>query len=244
MKEKLAMAKKLFGKAKENLKSGGFSNEVPDNRYKAQVISAEGPVEAKTTGRLQAIIRFRILEGEYKDMEIAKFPNLEHEVGQAILLRELGIMGHEVEDFDEIEGALQEVDKEQPVVRITVKTKGEYQNISIDKVLDESAPAAEDTDASDPAPEDPTPEEPTAEPEPEPEPEAADDAGIVLQEGSKVQFTARGQKLFGPIEEIVDDETVRVKASDGKTYKLRVDQIEPYEEPKKTQPKVKKVIKK
>jgi len=263
MKEGLARAKKLFGKAQENLKAGGGGSDIDDGRYKARIISAEGPVESKSSSKIQAIIRFKILDGEFKDTEVAKFSNLEHEVGQSILMRELGILGYEVEDFDDYEATLEAIDKDKPSVRIRVSTKNEFQNISIDKLLEEEEegePEEPEEPEAETVPEDvePEPEEdPEEDPEVEPEPEEApevepeaeeEEGGIELEEGSEVAFTSKGKKLHGPILEIVDEETVRVKANDKKTYKLNVSKLEVYEAPKApakkpAAKKVKKVVK-
>jgi translation initiation factor IF-1 len=75
-------------------------------------------------------------------------------------------------------------------------------------------------------------EEPAAEPEVEAEPEAepeaeADEETVELEEGSEVVFTLKGKEVKGEIVEVVDEDTVRVKAEDGKTYKLGTDKIQP-----------------
>ena len=224
-KNKLASAKKLFKKAKKSA-SEGYENNVEDGRYKARLAGAEGPVEAKTSGRLQAIMKYQILDGEFKGETILSFPNLENEIGLAILIKQIGILGYEVEDFDDIEGALEAIDKDNSTVKIKVFTKNNFQNISILDILD-----GDDV----PSEEDPEPEE---DPEEDPEPEE----DIELEEGSSVMFMAKGKKLTGEILEVVDAQTVRVKASNGKKYKLNVSKLEVAESAKKEKKAVKKKI--
>lgn len=261
LKNKLAMAKKLFKKAKESAKEGGYGNNIEDGRYKAKITGAEGPLEAQTSGRLQAVLSYKILDGEFKGESIKSFPNLENEVGLSILIRDLNKLGYEVEDFDDIEQALEELNEEAPNVRITVKTKNEFQNVSIDKLLDKDdveeeeeddddsdsdgeAEPEEEEEAESEAEEE---EEEEVEEEPEEEPEVEEEVEeeeeeLELEEGSSVGIKIKGEKMNGTILEIVDEETVRVKADNGKTYKLNVEKLFPAEEEKK--PAKKKAAKK
>ena len=243
LKNKVAAAKKLFKKAQEVAKSGGLGNSnVEDGRYHAQITSARGPVEAQS-GRLQAVLAFEIKEGECQGEKLTSFPNLENEIGLGILIRELQGLGYSIDDFDDIEGVLAEINKEKPEVRISVKTKGEFQNISIDKALDASA--GDGSGDADPAPEgdDPTPEAPAEDPTPEEDP-APESGSVELEVGSAIVFTLKGVETNGEIIEVVDEETVRIKAEDGKTYKLGTDKIQPAAPaPKKVQ-KVKPAVKK
>jgi len=301
MKAKLEKAKKLFKAAKEVSTSSG-GGDLPDAAYKSKVIDAKGPMESKNKGTLQAIIQFEITAGEYKGEKVMQFSNLENEIGMGILIRTLNLCGYDVEDFDGIESALLEMKKDKPQLRIVLKTKGEYQNINVNKVLtgdegedgDDGDATPEDASAEptieegskvtfknkgedmlgevveivdentvrvkaedgktyklaadkielaeDAAPEDVTPEDATPEDDVVPEEPAADDDAVTLEEGSAVTFKVKGAEMNGEIVEIVDDETVRVKAEDGKTYKLGTDKIEAAKKVEKK--KVKKVIKK
>ena len=234
-KNKLSSAKKLFKKAKKSA-SEGYDNNVEDGRYKAQLTGAEGPVEAKTSGRLQAVMKYQILDGEFKGETIFSFPNLENEIGLSILIKQIDKLGYEVEDFDDIEGALEAIDKDSPNVKIKVSTKNDFQNISILDVLDgDDVPPEEEED-----PEEEPEEDPEEDPEEEPEEEPEED--IELEEGSSVMFMAKGKKLTGKILEVVDAQTVRVEASNGKKYKLNVSKLEVAEPAKKEKKAVKKKI--
>lgn len=296
LKNKIAAARKLFKKAKEVASSAGLGNSnVEDGRYKAQITSARGPVEAQTSARLQAILGFKILEGEYKDEKLTSFPNLENEIGLGILIRELQNLGYQVEEFDDIEAVLAELNKDKPSVRITIKTKGEFQNISIDKLLSDEDGGGDPEPEPEPGAGEPEPEPepgsdeiaegdtvsfklkgeetngtvtevvdedtlkvkadvddkvykvlktkatkvvseaPAEDPEPEPEPEPSAESTVELEEGSRVVFTLKGKETEGKIVEVVDEDTVRVKSdSDGLTYRLGTDKIQPAEEkPKK-----------
>ena len=248
-KEKIAKAKKLTKKAATSAAEGGNFASVDDGRYKAQMVSAEGPVEAQSSGRIQAVLGFKILDGEFKGETVKSFPNLENEIGQSILIRDIGKLGYEVDEFefDDFEQCLNELDKEQPIVRITLKTKGDYQNLSIDKSLTDDdvselepevpeEPEAEPEPEEEPEPEpeseaEPEPEaesEPEEEPEPEPESKVEEET-LEVEEGSNVGFLIKGELMNGVIIEIVDENNgiVRVKAENAKTYKLNVEKLLP-----------------
>ena len=209
LKDKIAAAKKNFKKAKDVASQGGLGNSnVEDGRYHAQILEAKGPVEGKNSGRLQAILSFQIKEGEFKDEKLTSFPNLENEIGLGILIRELQNLGYEIEDFDQIEEVLAELNKDKPEVRITVKTKGEYQNISIDKLLEPGEKIGED--------------DPEAEAEAEPEAEA--EGEIVV--GDTVSLKLKGKETNGEVTKVVDEDTLNVKAEvDGKVYKIAKDKV-------------------
>ena len=209
LKDKIAAAKKNFKKAKDVASSGGGGNSnVEDGRYHAQILEAKGPVEGKSSGRLQAILSFQIKEGEFKDEKLTSFPNLENEIGLGILIRELQNLGYEIEDFDQIEEVLAELNKDKPEVRISVKTKGEFQNISIDKLLEPGEKIGED--------------DPEAEAEAEPEAEA--EGEIVV--GDTVSLKLKGKETNGEVTKVVDEDTLNVKAEvDGKVYKIAKDKV-------------------
>jgi len=207
LKDKIAAAKKNFKKAKEIASQGGLGNaNVEDGRYHAQILSAKGPVQGQNSGRLQAVLAFEIQEGEFKGQKLTSFPNLENEIGLGILIRELNNLGYEIEDFEQIEATLAEVNKDKPQVRISVKTKGEYQNISIDKLMD--AEASEDL--SEAAPEDAAPEE------------AAPEEGEIA-EGDTITFTLKGEETQAEVTEVVDENSLKIKTADGKLYKIAKD---------------------
>lgn len=213
LKAKLAKLKKNFKKAQDVAKQGVLTNDnVTDGVYKAQITGAKGPVEAQQSGRLQAILNYEILDGEFKGEKLVSFPNLENEIGLGILLRAMQVLGYDVEDVDDVEATLADMDKVKPVVKISVKTKGEFQNINIVKLLDEEAPADEEEEEAEPEAE-------GAEVEPEAEAEA-EASNEEIAEGDTITFMLKGEETQAEVIEVVDEETIRIKTGDGTKYKL------------------------
>lgn len=75
-------------------------------------------------------------------------------------------------------------------------------------------------------------EEPEDDEEEEDEEEDDDEESVELDVGSYVSFEVRGKEVTGEIVKIISDEKVKVKASNGKTYPVSVDDLEPCEPPK------------
>ena len=123
---------------------------------------------------------------------------------QIWLGRKLAKLGYEVpEDISDLEPILAEIVKSRRVLTITLKTKGEFQKVYIDRVSEEST-------------------EEVSESEPEAEAEEAS-----LEVGMKVSFDFKEEKVEGEVIEILEqEEKVKVKTSQGKIFKLSPDALE------------------
>lgn len=294
LKKKLALAKKKFKEAKNRADEMGTGFEVPDGRYRTRLIEARGPEESQGSGRLQFVMVFEILDGEYKGEKLYRYQGLEpgknssqdYEDVLAFAIRDIARFGYELEDVEDIEDVLAEIDKEKPEVVIKAVTKNDFQNYNIVTVEeaddagedeeeeeeeeedgedvesdeedgdaeDEESEEEEDDDEGEEEEEEEVDEDPEEEPEDdeeeddeEEEPEddeEEDEDTIELEEGSVVAFEVKGKKLHGEIVEILDDDKVKVKASNGKTYKKDAEDLEEYVEPKEKSPAKKKPAKK
>lgn len=251
--KKLAKAMKAWKKAKE--RKPDYDNVVTDGVYTAKLIRAEMG-ESQGSGRLQVAMRAVISSGEYKGENVNWYPGLETEDNIMYFQRDLVRLGKEVpDDPSDLEDVLKELEEEEPTIRIQLKTKGEYQNVRILKLVgadeedeaeseepsdEEAETEAEDTaeedaeeEASEEAEEASEEEEPAEEEEKaeaEEEPEAEDDVPEV-EVGARVMFSSKGKDIVGVIkkEEDIDykSETVRVTTDAGKVFKVKVSALSP-----------------
>ncbi len=238
--KQLKLAKSFWKKAKERAESGQIGSVFEDGRYKSSITRAELQ-ESKASGRLQIAWAFEFLEGEYIGQTIYSYDGADTEDHMVRCLMILTKLGQEIDDPEDIEAALEKILKKRSVVQITVKTRGEFQNVSIDKVLtgDEAVGELPDEGST----EEVTPEEPEGE-------------EVQLQEGSKVSFKLKGEEVEGEVVEILEDENAaRVKYED-RIYKIKAEMLtlveevptepeeEPEPEPEEEERPKKKIIKK
>jgi hypothetical protein len=125
-----ALKKHLEG-AKEGKKSGGFE-EFDDGRYQAKLIKAE--IGESGSGRLQLVLSWKFLKGEYKGKTKFDYRGLESEDNLKYLLLDLDKLGFdtdEVESVSDFKGIAKEISKDKPEAKIALKTKGDFQNVNI-----------------------------------------------------------------------------------------------------------------
>jgi cobalamin biosynthesis protein CobT len=250
--KKLKGAQKHWGKASKRAAEakGGF-DEVDDGRYVARCQSMEVG-ESKSSGRLQAITTYKIMEGDFKGATCKSFDGLETEDNLVYVARNLGRFGYEVpEDIEQILDIFEEVTKSKPLCRINLKTRGEYQNVYLDKVFDpadeaevlEEAAAEEgggddgdeevaEEDAAEEVAEDGDEEvtedgdeEVAEEDEEVAEEEVAEDEDAAeLEVGARVEVEGKG---LGSVTEIDEDEgKAKVKIDEtGKVFKVAFDKL-------------------
>lgn len=137
--------KKLFeqGKASVQERGSGAFEEFDDGKYRCQLVAASIS-QSKTSGRWQHAMGFKFLEGEYKGKLKYQYQGLENEVGFSVLIADLARMGIEVEAVEDLESVDKKLMKEKPIVDIRLRTKGEFQNVSITKLVDEDEVENED----------------------------------------------------------------------------------------------------
>lgn len=137
--KRLAAASKNWKNAKSRAAEagGGGFEEIEDGRYLARLTDVEIG-EAKSSGRLQVVWKYKIAEGDYKGQVKFAFDGLETEDNLMYLARTLIRYGYEMpDDISDIEEILKDLSKSQPLVRIRLKTRGEFQNCYVDNVFGE-----------------------------------------------------------------------------------------------------------
>lgn len=140
LKKKLKAAKKAYSAAKERaVAESGFS-EIEDGRYIAQCVGAE-VTESQSSGRLQINWTWRICEGEFQNEQTMDFDGLETEDNLMWTCRKLARFGYDApDDIEDIVAIVEEIAEDQPFGRIRLKTKGDFQNLFLDKTLAEYDP--------------------------------------------------------------------------------------------------------
>ena len=209
---KLKKLSKTWKAAKERANEGGGQDEFEDGRYLAKIVGAEIG-ESANSGRSQIDWSYKILEGDYKDKVKHDYAGLDTEMNQMFVAQAIAKLGYEVpdemEDLDEI---LKEIVKEKPIVRIRLKTKGEFQNVTLDKVLgkDEASEAEEE-----------------AEPAEEQEEVSAEEEEVELKKGMAVIATLKSGDKEATVLAVLEEEgKVKVKIDDdSKIYVLSADKI-------------------
>lgn len=200
--------------------SRGFTNDIEDGKYFARLVGAEVG-ESQTSQRVQISWQYAIAEGEHQGKLLRDYDGLETEQNLTFVLRKLDTLGYDIEDMNakDLEDVLADIVKSRPLVRIRVKTKGEYQNIYLDQLIEGGAGGGEE--------EEPEVEEELDEPEVEEEEEvieeeetgwSADDACLVL---------IQGKQRLGKVVEVVGDDLARVFVEEmGKTFKVPLAKLE------------------
>lgn len=134
--KKFKQAASMWERARERAQTENkFENELEDGRYIACLSEAKIG-ESQSSGRLQVAWTFIISEGEYKGQTKRSYDGLESEDNLMWLGRKLVQLGYEIpEDLEEVKSVLEAITKDKPIVRVRLKTKGEFQNVYIDQVI-------------------------------------------------------------------------------------------------------------
>lgn len=246
LKKKIDAAKKLWKGARDTAAAGGDFTELPDGRYLARLTKAE-VTESKSSGRLQVAWTYKIAEGEYEGDTKMDFDGIETADNLTFLARKLRRFGFTSlpDDLEEVIQLLEELGKRKPLCKISLKTRGEFQNVYVDKAIDaddedealEDASADadeaedEDEESEDEAEDDAEGEDEDEESEEDEEAEEDEDAEesdeVELKVGMVVSFTTKDGRKSGKVIEILEaEEKVRVKTGDGKINRVAIDALE------------------
>jgi len=129
--------------------SGG--SEFDDGKYLARLI--KGEVGKSEAGRLQITWHWKFMEGDYEGQIKYAYQGLETEDNQMYLAKDLEKLGYDTTAIDslaeDLQGILDDIRKVKPSCRITLKTKGDFQNVFINRLLTEVDDEDEDEDKSD-----------------------------------------------------------------------------------------------
>lgn len=132
---RLKKMQSTFAEQREEAEAGYQS--LPDGKYKFRITDAE--LTESSNGNLMAVMECTVLAGEHKGETFQNRQVIEgNEFGFKILCQFIARLGYEVpEDAAEIEDVLAEFAADRPGFLGTLKTKGEYQNLRLNKPLDE-----------------------------------------------------------------------------------------------------------
>ncbi len=132
-------AKKDWKKGrKKAIDNPGFGAELEDGRYKAQLTGAE-QATSEASGRLQLNVEFTVMSGKDKGASARTYPGLDNEdqIAQTSTFF-FERLGYEMpEEYDDLDDVLQDMLSEKPAALIQLKTRGDFQNVKIQKLLSE-----------------------------------------------------------------------------------------------------------
>lgn len=121
--------------------------DVPDGKYQVRIEAARLNT-SKSSGRLQVSMEFTVLTGKFKGRKLFAHYGLDTPDNRGYFRTYLARMGIEWPDKDVLEGALEELVEK--LAKVSVKTRGEFQNVRIEGAIDEEdveeEPEEEDTD--------------------------------------------------------------------------------------------------
>jgi hypothetical protein len=246
LKNKLKKAQNNWEGARSKAKETSGFAEVPDGRYLANMTNAQ-ICESRSSGRLQIQWTWTISDGEFENDTKLDFDGLETEDNLIFLGRKLSRFGYELpEDITEISDILDELVEKQPLARIRLKTKGEFQNVYVDKLMrsvsTDTDSTNEDSENESMVSDDEDLEESDdgsgdeVDDETEEELEDNDSDQEPVEIGMRVIASTKKGEEPGDIIEIIESEgKCRVKLDSGRTIRIGVDKLEsePVQEPPK-----------
>jgi hypothetical protein len=135
LKQKLRDAKKAYKRSKKAAEESAGFTDYDDGRYIAKLTDASIG-ESQSSGRLQTMWTWTFMEGEYENQTVRDFDGMDSEESMVWFRRKIARLGFEApDDFDTIDELIKEIANANVVARIRLKTKGEFQNLMIDRVL-------------------------------------------------------------------------------------------------------------
>jgi hypothetical protein len=251
---KLKASKKLWKTAQQ---------KVVDNRGKSDKPQFEdGIYLAKLTGAklvefdsgLKVVFDWKFEDGEYDGQIKKDYQGITSEDNLYYFGRRIEELGYEMPDSPEdLPELLAALEKEKPLGKIRLRTKGDYQNVYLEKLLtgdedededDAAEEDAEEADETEEAEEEEKPKKgkkgkPASEPEADDEEEeeeeetdeeedadAEEDGDVELAVGMKVIADTQKGKRAGTVKEILAKEgLVRVDVGDGKVVRVALDKV-------------------
>ncbi len=197
--KQLGGLKGMWKKARERANEGGSWENLPDGKYIAQLSTAELGNSEK--GRFQCKMEYVVKEGEQAGQSIYKYMGLDKEESLDWMAKELVRLGVDATQLEaeELPAALEGLVKSKPTVRLKLRTKGEYQNCYIEKLVD-----SDETDGGDS--------------------EAAGEAGEAADENQDaVEAAEAGEPVEGETEV-----TFTIKGKEGQSVILKIDEAKGY----------------
>jgi hypothetical protein len=157
-KKKLAAAGSSWKNAKKRVSENRGSTFVDydDGKYIAKLTKAE-LTESESSGRLQVDFSWRFEEEPYEGKIKHAYQGIETEDNMYYLGRDLERLGYELpDDLNDLPETLEAITAEGIIARIALKSKGDFQNVYIQKLINQ-----DDDDADDEAVDEEAEAEPT-----------------------------------------------------------------------------------
>jgi len=220
------------GAHKESKELGGFT-QLDDGNYVGRLTDMK--IDESSSGNLHLITELTVVKGENTGETVRKFDSLEREEGLPYLIRYLESLGAEnIEDLDlanDLPALCKEFKKTSPYVRFKLRTKDEFQNVFIQKLLDDVE-------------EDEAPKKGKGNKKPESSGDDDDDNDeknsgkekdsdkYIPSKGDSVKFTGEdGEEKTGTVVSYNEEtEDVKIKTDDGEKVTLDVSEVSPEEE--------------
>lgn len=179
-KAKLAKLKENWEAAAAEGEKMDVFNDVPDGDYFARLVGQE--FGDSNSGNFQLTTTWVIIKGEQAGSQVRRRDGLDREEGLPYVYRFLKSIGVENAEDPEtlvnLEEVMAAIVEGKPAARIRLKTKNDFQNVYINKLVDMDP----SEDATEPAAD---PSDPTPDPEP--------------AEGDPVSFVFEKKKIKGKI---------------------------------------------
>jgi hypothetical protein len=228
---KAAQETDAFKKAREQAKQG-FISDVPDGDYVTVPVKA---AFQDLLGKEMVKWAWLIVEGDYANKTLYDNSRFETDENIMYFLKRLYTLGVDIDNFDiseVLKDTLEAIVAAKSRVDVTVKRKGEFQNVYVNRLLDDGGPAEPSatttttaiqtsSDSEPPKrtrtrkpaaaaePEAETVPEREDEPAREAEPEREDEPEEVEVEpvpGTRVKFTFKGETIEGEITAVSGDD--------------------------------------
>lgn len=145
-KKRLAAANKNWASAKTKASESAGGVEFEDGRYLARLVAAK--LGESAGGRLQVRFDFKFEQDDehaYGGKVKYDYQGVETEQNLEFFARRLEQLGYEApDDLSQIVDILLDIEKEKPLCKIRLKSKGDFQNVYIDKVYGNDEESDED----------------------------------------------------------------------------------------------------
>jgi len=137
--------KKRLQEMNEHWKDGKDKSvfKVQDGVYQMQLMKAE--IKTSQKGNLYIAREHLILEGEFEGEIVRDIMSLETDRGPTFVARWIQQCGVEVpDDLTDLDTTIETIAENHPIVEASVKTDGDFQNVNVRNVVEESAEAGEE----------------------------------------------------------------------------------------------------
>ncbi len=145
LKKSRSAVKEGLQKAKEN--KGGFA-EYDDGKFRLQLRKAEAG-KSNSSNRPQVVMTWKFLDGDYKGQTYKSYRGIQNADDFYYLFLDMKRLGYDIDDPADLPELLETLSKDKPSIVGVLRTKGEYQNLLINKLIDGDEDEDEDEEDED-----------------------------------------------------------------------------------------------